>query len=68
MLEASTTRHALDGVELAIRPDAGKVVLAVYMTGALAGLSRKVIIPANLAETLGDNLLSAARQARELAP
>lgn len=64
----SEERFTLDGAELLIRADAGKVVIRVYMTGGLAGLSRSIIVPAELAELLGDEIMAKARQARELAP
>lgn len=54
------------GVELALSPDPAGVVLKVQLAGALAGLSRKIVLPVELADNLCDELARAIVRSRDM--
>ena len=65
-------RFEANGAELHISPDPTGVVVKVFLTGALVGLSRSIVLtPAKahaLADTLRDQASLATGMARSLAP
>ena len=64
-MEAS--RFEAQGAELHISPDPSGVVVKVYLTGALVGLSRSIVLTPAKARALADVLHSQAAVATDMA-